>query len=134
MKNGFRKSLLPLLTNYVQKIYMYVKWNGETSDVMDLNGGGPQGALWGILEYLSLSNDNTSYLSMKEKYKYIDDLSILQKLNLLAIGLSSYNFPQNMASDVPQDGYFIDSSYLKTQDSLNRIAEWTKKNQMSLNI
>ena len=32
------------------------------------------------------------------------------------------------------DGYFIDPSNLKTQDSLNRIAEWTKKNQMLLNI
>ena len=71
---------------------------------------------------------------MKEKFKYIDDLSILEKVNLLAIGLSSYNFQQNVASDVPMDGYFIDPSNLKTQDSLNRIAEWTKKNQMLLNI
>ena len=90
MKNGVRKSLIPLLTNYLQNMNMYVKWNGETSDVMDLNGGGPQGALWGFLEYLSLSNDNTNYLSMKEKYNYIDNLIILEKVNLLAISLSLY--------------------------------------------
>ena len=80
---------------------------------MDLNGGGPQGALWGILEYLSLSNDNTSYLSMQEKYKYIDDLSILEKVNLLCIGLSTYNFKQNVASDIPHDGFFLDPENLK---------------------
>ena len=85
---------------------------------MELNGGGPQGALWGILEY----------------FKYIDDLSILEKANLLCIGLSTYNFKQNVASDIPQDGFFLDPENLKTQDSLNRISEWTKQNQMLLNI
>ena len=134
MRNGVRKSLIPLLTNYLQDRKMFVKWNGETSDILDLNGGGPQGALWGILEYLSLSNDNTSYLSMQEKYKYIDDLSILEKVNLLCIGLSSYNFKQNVASDIPENGHFLDSNNLKTQDSLNRIADWTRQNQMLLNI
>ena len=134
MRNGVRKSLIPLLTNYLQDRKMFVKWNGETSDILDLNGGGPQGALWGILEYLSLSNDNTSYLSMQEKYKYIDDLSILEKGNLLCIGLSSYNFKQNVASDIPENGHFLDPNNLKTQDSLNRIADWTRQNQMLLNI
>ena len=85
MKNGVRRYLIPLLTNYLQDRKMFVKWNGEISETMDLNGGGPQGALWGILEYLSLSNDNTSHIPLKEKYKYIDDLSILEKVNLLAL-------------------------------------------------
>ena len=66
------------------------------------DGGGPQGGLWGILEYLSLSNDNTDYISNKDKYKYIDDLSILEKINLLCIGLSSYQFKSHMASDIHQ--------------------------------
>ena len=58
---------------------MCVKLKGEISDMKNLSGGGPQGGLWGILEYLSLSNDNTDYISNKDKYKYIDDLSILEK-------------------------------------------------------
>ena len=113
---------------------MFVKWNGEISETMDLNGGGPQGALWGILEYLSLSNDNTSHIPLKEKYKYIDDLSILEKVNLLCIGLSSYNFKSNVASDIIQDGYFLHPENLQTQTNLDRISEWTKKKQMPLNI
>ena len=52
------------------------KWMGELSDMKELNGGGPQGALWGILDYLSLSNDNTNYINTKDKFKFIDDLSI----------------------------------------------------------
>ena len=71
---------------------------------------------------------------MQEKYKYIDDLSILEKVNLLCIGLSSYNFKQNVASDIPENGHFLDPNNLKTQDSLNRIADWTRQNQMLLNI
>ena len=94
MKNGVRKSLIPLLINYLQNRKMCVKWKNEISDLKELNGGGPQGALWGILEYLSLSNENTKYISKKDKYKYIDDLSIIEKVNLLCIGLPSYNFLQ----------------------------------------
>ena len=92
MKNGVRKSLLPLLVNYLQNRKMYVKWMGELSEMKDLNGGGPQGALWGILEYLSISNNNTDFINSSEKFKFIDDLSILEKINLLYIGLSSCNF------------------------------------------
>ena len=39
---------------------------GEMSDIKELNGGGPQGALWGILEYLYISNDNTNFINNKE--------------------------------------------------------------------
>ena len=36
-------------------------------------------ALWGILEYLSQSNDNTDFISNNNKFGFIDDLSILEK-------------------------------------------------------
>ena len=133
MKNGVRKSLIPLLINYLQNRKMCVKWKNEISDLKELNGGGPQGALWGILEYLSLSNDNTKYISKKDKYKYIDDLSILEKVNLLCIGLASYNFQSHIASDNPKNGYFLHPDNLQTQVNLNRISECTKENQMLLN-
>ena len=118
MRNGVRRSLIPLLTSYFQNQRMSVKWNGVFSDFKTLNGGGPQGALWGILEYLSISNNNTNYISRNEKFKFIEDLSILEKINLLSIGLSSYNFQLHVASDIIQDGYFIDSTNLETQEHL----------------
>ena len=100
----------------------------------DLNGGGPQGALWGILEYLSISNNNTDFISSREKFKFIDDLSILEKVHLLYIGLSSYNFKENVASDIIKNGYFLPPGNLKTQTNLNKIADWTSENKMLLNV
>ena len=58
---------------------MKVKWNGQESKTQPLNGGGSQGGLMGILEYLSQNNDCADFLEDEEKFKYIDDLSILQK-------------------------------------------------------
>ena len=62
MQNGVRRSLIPLLVSYLQNRKMSVKWHGLFSKLRSLNGGGPQVALWGILEYLSISNNNTNYI------------------------------------------------------------------------
>ena len=58
IKLGVRASLIPLLTSYLTDRKMQVKFNGETSDILTLIGGGPQGTLLGGLEYLVQSNDN----------------------------------------------------------------------------
>ena len=63
IRNGVRRTLIPLLINYFQNRKMVVKWHGTVSSLRELNGGGPQGALWGILEYLSQTNNNTDYIS-----------------------------------------------------------------------
>ena len=57
---------------------MKVKWNKESSSTHILNGGGPQGELMGILEYLSQTNDNNDFLDDDDKFKFIGDLSILE--------------------------------------------------------
>ena len=57
---------------------MKVKFNGEMSDFLALIGGGPQGTLLGGLEYLAQSNDNADVVPPEDRFKYIDDLSILQ--------------------------------------------------------
>ena len=75
--NGVRSSLVPILINFFQNRTMEVKWNGEVSIKYYINGGGPQGGLLGILEYLSQNNDCAEFMEEEEKYKYIDDLSIL---------------------------------------------------------
>lgn len=89
--------------------------------------------MWGILEYLSISNDNTNFINNKEKFKFIDDLSILEKINLLCIGLSSYNYKSNVASDMVENGYFLPPENLSSQTYLNNISEWTRRNLMKLN-
>ena len=112
---------------------MIVKCQGTESSPRKLKVVGPQGALWGILEYLSQSNNNTDYISPNRKFKFIDDLSILEIINLLSIGLSSYNFKNHVASDVPSKGYFVDSRNMDTQQYVNNISDWTNLNKMKLN-
>ena len=50
---------------------MKVKWDGKESESKLVNGGGAQGGLLSILEYLSQSNDCASFLSEKDRYKFI---------------------------------------------------------------
>ena len=100
---------------------MVVKWYCKISSIRNLDGGGPQGGLWGILEYLSQSNNNTDYINPTKTFKFIDDLSILGIVNLLSIGLSSFNFKEHVATDIPSSGLFIDPSNLETQQHVNKI-------------
>ena len=133
IQNGVRSSLIPLLVNYFQDRRMIVKWHGLESQLRTLNGGGPQGALWGILEYLSQSNNNTDFLEANRKFKFIDDLTIIELINILSIGISSHNFKLHVASDIPTNGYLIKNSNLKTQEYLDQIEIWTSRNRMKLN-
>ena len=56
---------------------MKVKFNGELSEFITLVGGGPQGTLLGQLEYIVQSNDNADIVPPEDRFKYIDDLSVL---------------------------------------------------------
>ena len=113
---------------------MKVKWNGKTSSERMLNGGGPQGGLLGILEYLSQTNDNTDFIDEVDKFKFIDDLSILEKVNLISQGLSSYRIKSHVASDVNSDhNQFLPAENFKSQQYLTNISNWTDNNLMKLN-
>ena len=78
MKNGVRPALIPVLVNYFQNREMTVKWHGCHSLPRRVNGGGPQGATLGLLEYLSQSNDSADMVKVSDRFKFIDDLSILE--------------------------------------------------------
>ena len=78
----------------------------------DLPGGGPQGSTFGLQEYDSQSIENSEF---DDKYKFVDDLSVLEIINLIAVGLSSYNFKQHVASDVGIGQLFIPSENIKSQ-------------------
>ena len=56
---------------------MYVKWHNKLSHEQHLNRGGPQGSIFGILEYLVKSNKNANCLECSERFKFVDDLTIL---------------------------------------------------------
>ena len=132
-KNGVRPSLIPLLVSYFQDRQMSVSWHGCLSVPRKINGGGPQGATLGILEYLSQSNNNTDCLSQEDRFKFIDDLTVLEIVNLLTIGISSYNIKNHIPCDIISNIQFISPSNLKSQDYLNEISDWTRNQKMGIN-
>ena len=112
---------------------MVVKWNGDQSSVYPLKGGGPQGDLMGILEYLSQTNHNTDFITPEDKFKFIDDLSFIEIINLICIGLSNYDLKAHVASDVSIEKQFLPGKSTVSQFYLDKIAAWTKTAKMKLN-
>ena len=129
---GVRPSLIPLLISYLSDRQMTVKFNGEVSEILRLIGGGPQGTLIGQIMYSVLSNDNADIVSPDDRFKYIDDLTILQ-LVLLSGLLTEYNFLEHVPSDVGVDQMFLPAQSYATQDHLNYISNWTDEHLMQLN-
>ena len=134
IQNGVRPSLIPILISFFQNRKMRVKWNGQVSSERNLNGGGPQGGLLGILEYLSQTNDNVGFLSEDLKFKFIDDLSILEIINLASQGISSYNTKHHVPSDIADHNQYMAPANLKSQQYLDKITSWIDDHLMKLNV
>ena len=133
IRNGVRPALIPVLINYFQDREMSVKWHGCRSVPRQVAGGGPQGATLGLLEYLSQSNNSADIVSESDRFKFVDDLSILEVVNLLTVGISSFNIKQQVASDIPQHNQFIPAESLESQKWLNDINDWTINQKMLIN-
>ena len=58
---------------------------------------------------------------------------MLEILNLVTAGLSSYNFRQHVASDIGIDQLFMPSQNIKSQSYMDNICEWTNVKKMKLN-
>ena len=134
INNGVRPSLIPILMSFFENRRMTVKWRGAMSAVKRLKGGGLQGSTKGVLSYMSQSNSNSDCVPIQERFKYFDDLTVLEFVNLLNIGLSSQNVKLRVPSNLPSHNQFIPYNHLKTQGYLNKISDWTEDNLMMLNV
>ena len=132
IKMGVRPSLIPLLASYLTDRTMRVKFKSEISDLFSLIGGGPQGTLLGGIEYLVQSNDNADFIPEEDRFKYVDDLSLLQFVCLTGL-LVDYDFYQHVASDIGIEQKYLPTSSATVQDNLNHAANWTTENLMALN-
>ena len=112
---------------------MQVKWHGTVSKTRKIFGGGPQGATLGILEYLSQSNNNADCVNVEDRFKFIDDLTTLEVVNLLITGICSYNLKSHIPSDIPVHNQVIPPEKIKSQKWLNQINNWTENKKMLLN-
>ena len=135
LEMGVRPSIVHVLTSYLSNRSMSVKFNGNTSRVHHMPGGGPQGTLLGVLEYLVQCNNNADCVDETLRFKYVDDLTFLELISLstLSHGLSSYNVKNHVPCDIGVDHLFIPTESLCTQTYINSISQWTDKNLMLLN-
>ena len=80
---------------------MRLKSQGHLSDIVNLNSGGPQGSSFRIWEHFSQSNDNGNVVPVEDRLKFVDDLTFLEIVYLLNIGIVSYNIHQKVPAHIP---------------------------------
>ncbi len=131
--NGVRPCLIPLLMSFFEGRTMRVKWHNVISGSKKLPGGGPQGTSLGIWSYLSQTNDNPEKAGEKDIYKFVDDKSLVEVVNLENVGIASHNFRERVPSNVPTSNNIIPNENLRTQEYVRDIDNWTEKKKMKLN-
>ena len=133
INNGVRPSLIPVLINYFQGREMFVKWHGKQSKRRTLNGGGPQGGTFGIIEFLSQSNANANCVKEDLRWKWVDDLTFIEIINLVNIGIASYLTRAQVPNDLDINKHYIAPENFETTKHLKYISDWTDTQKMKLN-
>ena len=54
-------------------------------------------------------------------------------INLINCGLTTFNFKQQVASDIGQHGQYLPAENIQSQKHLEKIENWTNENKMALN-
>ena len=67
------------------------------------------------------------------RFKFVDDLTTLEKINFLLVGMASHNLKNQVPSEVNISNLIIPSEHLNSQEYLNNIQKWTVKQKMKLN-
>ena len=132
IKLGLRPSIVKLLTSYMTSRKMSIKFNGQESSLIDLCGGFPAGSVIGQDCYLVASNSSADDVSEDDRFKYIDDLEILELVLLSGI-LEHFDTLASVPSYLPFDHKFLPGTLTQTQSNLDSIARWTSNNKMLLN-
>ena len=78
------------------------------------------------------SDDCADHIEEDNKFRYVDDLEILELIKLSGI-LTEYDVKSHVPSDVGPHQQFLPPETLRTQSDLHTISEWTESNLMKLN-
>ena len=130
LTNGVRPSLIPLLISYFQSREIRIKWHNKLSKPRKMPGSGAMGSSIGNMEFDSQTNNNADCVPENNRFKFVDDLSILEIINLLNIGLASHNMKQQIPNDIPIHGQVIPSCNLRSQKYIEEINRWTLNQEM----
>ena len=53
-----------------------------------------------MLEFLSQSNRSADIVDLEDRFKFVYDLSILEIVNLLTVGITSFNLKYSIPADI----------------------------------
>ena len=127
IRMGIRPSLIPIIIEFLSDRKMSVKFNQKESKLFNLIGGGPQGSQTGQASYIISSDDNAYHVPEEDRYKYCDDLSMLE-LVMLGDILIEYDIIKHVVSDIKVGERFLNPERCNTE-----VAAWTNSNLMLLN-
>ena len=63
----------------------------------------------------------------------MDDLTTIEIVDLITVGLSSYNSRNHVACDIPVHGQYVHSKNLQTQEYITTLDIWSEDHKMKLN-
>ena len=148
---GVPSWLLKIVISFLTNRRMVVRYKGETSGVKFLPGGGPQGALLGLLLFLVLVNDvgfndqsnaNGDIITCKKRVKhfnqlhlkYVDDLALLEtvsmKTQLNQVPVQSRTQPDTFHE---RTGHQLAPENSKVFENLVKTEVYATENKMKIN-
>ena len=145
---GVPSWLLKLVIAFLEERSMRVRYKGEMTEPKLLPGGGPQGALLGLLLFLVLINDVgfsdqennlgdvvTCKRRIKEfnqiHLKYVDDLTVAEAVKMKTVPLEERTLPDNYHD---RTGHTLQPEDSKVYDQLVRTDSYARENGMKLNF
>ena len=69
-----------------------------------------------------------------DRFKFVDDLTVLEIIDLLMTEISTYDLKEHVPSDIPVHNKYIKKENLTSQTTLSLINHWTKAKKMKLNM
>ena len=130
---GLRPSLVRLLISYMSGRQMKVKFRGKVSQPRGLIGGGGQGTLIGGKQYIVASNDVAEEVDTEDKYRFIDDIEVLDLVMLSGV-LRDYDYWSHVPSDIGIEQKYLPTEYSNIQRYLHNIQTWSDVNLTKLNV
>ena len=100
-----------MLQNYFQNQKKVLKWHGKLSTVSDLN-----------------------FIDVSLRFKYFDEASVLEIVNLRSIGIASHNSKHQVPSNIATHNQFVPAQYLMYQEHLEKVHKWSQNQKMDLNV
>ena len=82
---------------------------------------------------MSQSNSIANTVPVDDRYKFVDDMTIMEKISLVNVGLATYNVKSHVPSNIADHNQIIPGEHLKSQKYMEDIKAWTDENKMKLN-